>query len=131
MCVKKIYWICSLILSITFVSCTYENEEELFPNEGEATQFPPSGSSDSVSFSARVKPILEVNCNSSGCHGAGTGAGRGNFTTYEGVKLKVDNGSFERRVLDQQNMPPSNRRDLTSAELNDLRKWINAGALNN
>jgi len=113
-------------------SCMYENEEELFPLEAASTNINESGDSTNVvSFSQRVKPILSQNCNSSGCHGAGTGAGRGNFTDYQGVKRKVDNGSFERRVLVQQNMPPNSRAPLSQAELNDIRSWINAGAPNN
>lgn len=115
-----------------FFSCTYENEEELFPLEAASTNTNESGDSTTVvSFSQRVKPIISQNCNLSGCHGAGTGAGRGNFTDYQGVKHKVDNGSFERRVLVQQNMPPNSRAPLSQAELNDIRSWINAGAPNN
>jgi len=125
---------CLIVFSfcLAFSACTYENEEELFLNEVSSNNSIESTDSNNVvSFSQRVKPILSQNCNSSGCHGAGAGAGRGNFTDYQGVKRKVDNGSFERRVLVQQNMPPNSRAPLSQAELNDIRSWINAGAPNN
>jgi hypothetical protein len=122
-------------LFISFLSlgaCTYENEAELFELKQEVNQPPQdSDTTEVISFNSRVKPILSASCNSSSCHGAGTGPGRGDFSAYEGVKAKVDNGSFENRVIVRRNMPPSSRTPLSEQEIQDLKSWIDAGAPNN
>jgi hypothetical protein len=44
------------------------------------------------------------------------------------LKLIVDNGKFNDRVIVQKNMPPSG---LTNTELEKIKFWLAAGALNN
>ncbi|MDP2386003.1 MAG: hypothetical protein Q8M29_06510 [Bacteroidota bacterium] len=78
-------------------------------------------------YSSNVKPIIDKNCLSSGCHNSGST--NGDFTTYAGVKAKVDNGSFDNRVIQQKNMPLSN--ELSMDDLKKIKCWLNSGAANN
>jgi hypothetical protein len=76
-----------------------------------------------------VLGILNTNCTFSGCHN--TGSVNGDFTSYAGIKLKVDNGTFSNRVLVTKDMPPnytSGPSSLSDCDLIKLKKWINLGA---
>lgn len=79
------------------------------------------------SYSADVKPIIDGNCLSSGCHGAGSA--NGDFTTYAGLKAKVDNGSIDNRVIQQRTMPING--SLAMDDLKKIKCWLNSGASNN
>lgn len=79
------------------------------------------------SYSADIKPIIDGNCLSSGCHNSNST--NGDFTTYAGLKTKVDNGSIDSRVLQQKNMPPSGALPLD--QLKKIKCWLNSGAPNN
>lgn len=81
------------------------------------------------SYTADISPIIATNCAIEGCHISG--ALMGDFTTYEGLKAKVDNGSFELRVLDMKIMPPATRPPLTEPQLQRLRCWVERGAKEN
>lgn len=78
-------------------------------------------------YSTQIKPIIEANCLSSGCHN--NGSANGDFTIYSGLKAKADNGSFYNRVIEQKNMPLS--KELSMDELKKIKCWLNAGAPNN
>ena len=79
-----------------------------------------------VSFAAEIKPLLDANCNTSGCHTNGFAAG--DFTTYQGVLSKFDNGSLKERV-DARTMPPAF--ELQDDEIQKIVCWVEAGAPNN
>ena len=78
-------------------------------------------------YSSDVRPIIEGNCNSSGCHNAGST--HGDFTSYTGLKSKADNGTLDARVIQQKNMPLSG--SLTMDELKKIKCWIDSGSPNN
>lgn len=82
-----------------------------------------------VHYSRDVMPIIAGNCSVNGCHNAGSLTG--DFTTYAGLKAKVDNGSFRLRVLDLKIMPPVTQTPLTEKQLQQLTCWIEAGAPEN
>lgn len=82
--------------------------------------------STDFTFSGKVKFIIESNCATSvSCHGAGS---VNDYTTYAGLKAKVDNGTFELRVLRNLNMPPA--APLPECERIILSKWLENGAPN-
>lgn len=81
----------------------------------------------SSSYSSNIKPIISSNCTSSGCHNANSN--NGDFTTYEGLKAKADNGTLNTRVVEQKNMPPS--QPLSLDDLKKIKCWIDSGAPNN
>ena len=86
----------------------------------------------STSYANDIEPIISNSCALSGCHVAGFS--RGDFTNYEGLKAKVDDGSVKTRAIDQMNMPPANSSGPTSLNDNQLELltyWIEAGAPEN
>ena len=107
---------------IFLVSCYYDNEEELF------AEIRNNCDTTNVTYALEVENIIIGSCAISGCHVPG-GTGNGDFLSFDGVNAKVKNRSFERRVILEQNMPPNG--SLSACELNQLRTWINQGALNN
>jgi len=80
-----------------------------------------------VKYSVHIQPVIQSQCAISGCHTSG--ASMGDFTTYSGVKAKVDNGSFENRVLTLSNMPPVG--PLPDSTKKKIDCWLKAGAPNN
>lgn len=78
-----------------------------------------------VTFSETVFPIIQQNCNLSGCHGAGSA--QINYTSYDSLSVVVDNGKFETMVLVDRSMPQGGG-SLTDEELAQLQCWIDAGA---
>ena len=104
------------VISFAFSGCTKDKGEF-------AIKCDPSAD---VSYSAEIKPLLDVNCNTSGCHTNGFAAG--DFTSYQGIVSKFDNGSLKKRV-EEKTMPPSF--ELPDDEIQKIVCWINAGAPNN
>lgn len=118
---------CFLIVCVILFSCTAD-KGTLLISEVESG----CDSTISVTYTNKVKSIATTNCTFSGCHDAGSG--NGDFTTYSGVKIKVDNGTFNQRVLVLKDMPPSHSpgpKFLSQCDLALLRKWVNDGAPEN
>jgi hypothetical protein len=78
-------------------------------------------------FTSDIKPLIAGACLASGCHNSGSVYG--DFTNYSGIKAKVDNGSFENRVIQKKDMPLNKR--FTNEELKKIKCWLNAGAPEN
>lgn len=83
--------------------------------------------STGTSYGNDIKPILAGNCNSGGCHSAGSK--NGDFTTYDGFTAKVEDKSVQEHVLDKKTMPPSGALSLDDRK--KIKCWIDAGAQNN
>jgi len=82
----------------------------------------------SYTYSGTIKPIVDQNCaTSTACHGSGTQYG--DFTTYTGLKSRVDNQSIQKRAIVVQDMPPA--APMPDCELLLIKNWIDHGALNN
>ena len=113
---KSLYIILLFSLpGILLNACYYDNEEELYPesfncNPGE------------VSY-AIIKPIIDANCATSGCHVPGTG--RKDLSTYQGMKDIVDDGRLNDRVIIRQDMPPSG--PLSKCDIAKIEAWIEQG----
>lgn len=109
-----------IAFSLVLTSCTYD-EIEYFDFQPQDT---------TVSYSLDIKPIIITYCLGTGnqhCHVTNTNQGsNGDFTTYAGLKAKVDNGSIEARVLNPLGgMPPSyslSPQQLTDDEKSKLKK---------
>jgi hypothetical protein len=109
----------------------------LFTNCTKATGYPESKTntptantcdSSAITYTNFVAGVMSSNCTFSGCHDSGSSF---DLTTYAGVKLKVDDESFKRRVFDLKDMPPtysSGPKSLDDCTIGKLKKWINNGA---
>ena len=80
-----------------------------------------------ISYKTDIEWIIDVACAQAGCHH--NNSVNGDFTAYEGVKQKVDNGSLWFRVLVTRDMPPSIT--LDSTQLDVIKVWIEEGAKDN
>ncbi len=83
-----------------------------------------------VSFSNDLVPIFERSCSNppyASCHTW--------VTDYDAIKSKVKNGSFDSRVLEIKDMPPTPNSygidTLSSEELLKIRCWIFYGSIDN
>ena len=84
--------------------------------------------SDTITYTSHIKTFIDGSCAVAGCHDAGSL--NGDLTTYQNVRLKVDDGTIRNRVLILHDMPPSPTPGLlpTRCDLQRLEKWLNDGA---
>lgn len=84
-----------------------------------------------VSYSVNIVPIVDANCNTSGCHASGSG--NADLTTHSGLAAVAKTGELEERLL----LPLSNPlhmpqgTEMDTCELYELRVWIYEGYQNN
>ncbi|MFT7606221.1 MAG: hypothetical protein ACI8VT_003821 [Saprospiraceae bacterium] len=113
-----------LCFGIFAVSCGDDDTVE--PEEGiDCTGVDPSYMTD-------IKPIIDATCALAGCHVAGFV--NGDYTTYAGLKAKVDNGSLLRRAVEDKDMPSPDTTGPTSLSTDQIKLincWIEDGAPNN
>ncbi len=93
--------------------------------------FPEYVCTDTYSFAADVKPIIETKCAISGCHNGDLGA-EVNWTNFEEFQKRATSGLVKFRVT-HRIMPPSNSPagPLTQDQINAIACWSDQGALAN
>ncbi|MBK9017722.1 MAG: hypothetical protein IPM82_28795 [Saprospiraceae bacterium] len=86
-----------------------------------------------VTFSLVVKPLMDLKC--VGCHGNNSPGGGIKLTTHAEVKAQADNGKLWGSINHDSGykaMPyPAGSNKMPQCELDVIRIWIEAGALNN
>lgn len=104
-------------------SCYYDSEENLYPSSGCSTE--------NVSFSNDVKPILLNSCLS--CHNNVALQGNITLETYDDVIVYVNNGTLLGSIKHDGGFKamPQNANKLDDCRISKVESWINAGALNN
>jgi len=124
------------ILLAVFYSCTYHNEETLYPPKPiNPTDTTPTCDTINVKYSTIIKPILEANCTS--CHSPNGSYGSVDFTTYDGVfGWASDDGANSRIYLDVSHHPngkpmPKDLPKLPDCQIAQIKKWCEIGAPNN
>jgi len=115
----------ALILSIISVAivllaqCTAE--------KGEALESLPCDTA-TITYTNAIESIISVNCTTApGCHQQGSS--EGDLTTYEGVMLKVNSGSFKHAVITEKTMPPTGPLPLETRM--KIQCWLRDGAPKN
>lgn len=83
-----------------------------------------------VTYTTDIQAIVENSCAYEGCHISGFGSG--DFSSFEGMQGSINSGSFEKRVVEQQDMPPTyapegKPKELTTEELELVKCWIENG----
>lgn len=114
-----------LLLTIGFLAISCGDDDMPGPDPEVCSTLSPGYMND-------IKPIINATCAISGCHV--TGFNNGDYTNYDGLKLKADNGTLQKIVVEDQNMPPSNSPGPTSlndTEIQLIECWIADGAPNN
>jgi len=113
---KYIFFLTGIIF-VLFQSCTSDKRD--LPQPTVSCDYNPQG----LRYNGLIKSIIDNNCIS--CHVPG-GPGNGDFTTYAGIKAKVDAGTFRQRVIVKRDMPLNTV--LSTCDLNALHDWLNANA---
>lgn len=119
---KPVSLIAGLILLFT-VSCSSKKEDPINNGGG-------SGGSDcsgvNAKFTADVLPIIQANCQTSGCHDASSTNGPGPLTSYD----KIKNASANiRTAVVSRTMPKGG--SLSAAQIKAIVCWIDSGSPNN
>lgn len=120
-------YILSLVFALTVLSsCTYYNEEELFPNEICDTS--------NITYSVDIVPIFDQNCYS--CHSSSTMPtyrGNLNLEIFDHVLREVNDGKLLQYIKHEPgSIPmPYGGTKLSDCNINKIEKWINLGSPNN
>ena len=77
-------------------------------------------------YGTDIAPIINAKCALSGCHVSGSSFG--DFTVYEELKQRADNGRIKKNVFELKTMPPSTQTQLTDTEKEKLQCWLDNGA---
>ena len=86
-----------------------------------------------LTYNGLVKSIFNSTCaTTNACHIPG-GDGEGDFDTYAGVKIKINNGTMRTRLTDSSNPmpPPGSGFTLDPCDKQKLLDWIDKGAPEN
>jgi hypothetical protein len=97
---------------VSFLSCTTDKIE--------------TDPCSSITYVETVRPLVETKCAITGCHVPGFQPG--NFTSYDVLKQKAEDGKIQLMVFSLGNMPPVVK--LTDKEKAELKCWIESGAHN-
>lgn len=115
---KKLFNISALSLLLLATSCYYDNKEELYPNTYGGTT---SCDTTNQKYSTGINTIINNNCASSSCHGAGGNSP--DLSTYTNVISNITR--VKARAIDLKTMPAAG--PLSICDINKLQAWINAG----
>lgn len=87
--------------------------------------------SANVTYSGTIRNIINNKC--VGCHSGTPPQGGINFTTYAGLKAKVDDGRLWGAInhLPGFSPMPKGGAKLSTCEIRQVKKWMDAGAPNN
>ena len=87
--------------------------------------------SANITFSGTIRSIMNNKC--VGCHSGSSPQGNINYSTYAGVKAKVDDGRLWGAInhLPGYSPMPKGGSKLSDCEIKQFQKWISAGAPNN
>jgi hypothetical protein len=112
-----------VIVLVSATGCYYDKEEKLYPQT--------VCDSATVTYSSSVVPVLLSNCTV--CHGGNTPSAGIKLDTYAGVKVQADNGRLWGAVSQATSFSPmpKNGTKLNTCNLTKIKKWLDAGALNN
>jgi len=121
-------WLLLTTILLFVLSCTYDNKEDLY----EPIEIDPC-MSEMVSFSEEVFPIIESNCNTSGCHNSNDRAANIVLTTYQEVLIYVDNDELVKVIKHEGDLTPMplGRAKMLSCDIGLIESWVNNGAPNN
>jgi mono/diheme cytochrome c family protein len=127
---KRVFQTITVFLFLVMVmggsGCYYDKEEKLYAGAVvcDTTAAP--------TYAATVVPILSNNCYV--CHGGAATAGSGiQLDTYNGLKVKVNDGKLLQAINHESGASPmpKNGAKLSACNIAKIRRWVNAGALNN
>lgn len=126
---KPILSILALIVTVScFQSCYYDKADVLYP-DGKI----PCDTSVVAKFSTDVLPVMNVSCNTSGCHNTVSASSGVILDTYAGVKAQIANGRLIGSISQTGAFSPMPKGAgmLNSCTITKIQQWINSGSPNN
>ncbi len=120
---KKPVSIFAGLILLIICSCSSKKEDPVDPGGGGG-----GNNCDGVAatFAATVQPIIQANCQLSGCHDGASTAGPGPLTTYERIKNASAN---IKRVVVARTMPKGGT--LSAEQIKSISCWVDSGSPNN
>ena len=121
---KKIFArIIYISLVVHMISCTYHNEEELYP-AGECD-------TTNVTYQATIVPIVSQNCYE--CHDANAPISGIPLEGYSNIKSMIDAGRLIGAIRHQTGFSPmpKDRGSLPECDILKIEKWVSDGAPEN
>ena len=120
-----------IILSLAILAgCYYDNEEELYPDQGSDCD------TTNVTFSGTVFPIINSNCSS--CHTGSAPEANVLLADYESIKAHAiipagQPGSLYGAITHDplNSAMPKNGTQLSDCEIKKIKTWIDAGSPDN
>jgi len=101
------------VLLITFSSCYYDKEEDLYGLECDT---------NNLTYSKNLEKIINESCATSGCHDSGSN--NSDYSSYN--KVVIDTGIIIERTIIEKTMPPSS--NLSECNFKLIAEWIKQGA---
>lgn len=128
---KKVTFICTVLMGLLVASCSKSNEETEQQNNNGGNGSNNNCDTVNMKYAANVLPIIQANCYS--CHGNGLSQNGVSLDSYEKVKAQADNGNLIGVITHANGYPPmpQGAAKLSDCNINKIRSWINRGALNN
>ena len=102
--------------------CYYDNEAMLYGEQ--------QCSTEPVSFSGSIAPIIQANCIS--CNSTAISSGGVSLETYQHVKIQATNGNLLGAVTHANGFSPmpKNAPQLSQCNIEAIRAWVEAGSAN-
>ena len=126
---KPILIILAAVVTVSFFgSCYYDKADVLYP-DGKV----PCDTSVVAKFSSDVLPVMNMSCNTSGCHNTTSAASGVILDTYAGVKAQVANGRLMGSINQTGSFSamPKGGGKLINCTIIKIQQWINSGTPNN
>jgi len=114
-----------IICVIAISGCYYDRESLLYPQSGVCN-------TSNSTYSLVVQPALQTyGC--VGCHSGSAPSGNILLNSYAAVKTYVQNGKLYGSITHSAGYSamPQGGNKMTTCEINKVKAWIDAGALNN
>jgi len=125
---SKFTYIFIATLLLTLSACYYDHEEVLY---GAGSNQPCTDSIGTVSYAQKVVPILQTSCY--GCHSGSFPSGNQLMGTYAADKAMAQSGKLYGTISHAGGYSPMPKggAKLSNCQIATIKKWIDAGMLNN
>ncbi len=110
---------------LLITGCYYNNEEELYPNQRPCEL-------TNITYTSTVNSIF-LNNGCFSCHSGPNPEGNINLQAYANVKTLVDNGKLLGAINHASGFSPMPKggSKISTCDINRIKAWVDAGALNN
>jgi mono/diheme cytochrome c family protein len=117
-----------LICFVSISSCYYDKEDLLY---GTGNAGPCTDSAGTVSYTQKIVPMLEQNCYS--CHSGNSPSGSQLMGTYAADRAMAQNGKLYGTINHSAGFSPMPKGTpkMSNCQIITIKKWIDAGMLNN